>query len=349
MTVRVAFVGAGRMAQDHVASLGAVADAEVVAMADVVPGQVERVPEEVRPKMERRGLKGELPRPAAYTDWRAMIERERPDAMYVVVPPGIRGEVELEIVRMGLPVLVEKPLALQLPIAGRVLKEIKERGVIAASGYLYRYASWAKRAKDLIGDRTVGQITGFRVARHRGASHLTWYGRMSTGGGQLTETATHQVDLLRHLAGEVKTVFGTGGFRRSGDFTEDDIYDVQSVALLFESGASGTFTCNMLSPHPYRWGIDVTCEGFDLTFGHDQRLRVVDDDGQTEEAMEGDPLYEESAGFVRAVAEGRPELVLSSYESGLRTLAVTLAADRSERSGQPIDIPTFLREEAGVE
>ncbi|HEX4211722.1 MAG TPA: hypothetical protein VIA06_00165, partial [Candidatus Dormibacteraeota bacterium] len=139
------------------------------------------------------------------------------------------------------------------------------------------------------------------------------------------------------------------GFRRPGTFSEDDIFDVQSVALLFESGAAGTFTCNMLSPHRYRWGVSVTCEGFDLSFGQDQRLRVVEDESETDEPMEGDPLLEESAGFVRAVAEGRPELVLSSYESGLRTLAVTLAADRSERNGQPIDIPTFLREEAGLE
>ena len=65
--------------------------------------------------------------------------------------------------------------------------------------------------------------------------------------------------------------------------------------------------------------------------------------------MSGDPLLEESRGFVEAVGQGRPELVLSSYESGVRTLAVTLAADRSERTGQPFDVPTFLRDEAGLE
>lgn len=347
MTVRVAFVGAGRMATSHVASLAAVPEAEVVAMADVDPGAVDRVPENAAREMARRGLDAEAPKPVGYTDYTTMLDREKPDAVYVVVPPAVRGEVESDLVRRGLPVLVEKPLALQLPIAGKILKEIKEREVIAGSGYLYRYASWARRAKELIGDRTVGQVTGNRFARYR--PQAGWYNLMSTGGGQLTETATHQVDLLLHLAGGVKTVFAAGGSRRAGQWGEDDIYDVQSVVLLFESGAVGGFTCNLLSPHRHRWEVRVDCEGFSLDFGGSNVIKVVDDEGGTEEPMAGDPLFEESRAFVNAVAQGRPDLVLSSYESGVRTLAVTLAADRSERSGQPVDVPTLLRDEAGLE
>lgn len=348
MTVRVAFVGAGRMATAHVASLAALPQAEVVAMADVDPDAVDRVPENAAEEMARRELTGQAPTPVGYTDYAAMLRKEKPDAVYVVVPPAVRGEIELDLVRRGLPLLVEKPLALQLPIAGRILREIKEREVIAGSGYLYRYASWARRAKELIGDRPVGQATGNRFARYR-PDAIRWYNRMSTGGGQLTETATHQVDLLLHLAGGVRTVFATGGSRRAGEWGEDDIYDVQSVVFLFESGAVGGFTCNLLSPHRHSWEVRVDCEGFSLEFGASEVLRVVDDEGESEEPMEGDPLLEESRGFVDAVAQGRPELVLSSYESGVRTLAVTLAADRSERTGRPVDVPALLRDEAGLE
>jgi predicted dehydrogenase len=335
------------MATSHVASLAALPEAEIVAMADVDPGAVDRVPENAAKEMSRRELDGEAPKPVGYTDYTTMLDREKPDAVYVVVPPAVRGEVELDLVRRGLSILVEKPLALQLPIAGRILKEIKEREVIAGSGYLYRYASWARRAKELIGDRTIGQVTGNRFARYR--PQTDWYNLMSTGGGQLTETATHQVDLLLHLAGGVKTVFATGGSRRAGEWGEDDIFDVQSVVFLFESGAVGGFTCNLLSPHRHRWQVRVDCEGFSLRFGEGNVINVAADQGETEEPMEGDPLLEESRGFVSAVAQGRPELVLSSYESGVRTLAVTLAADRSERSGQTVDVPTLMRDEAGLE
>lgn len=346
MTVRVGFVGAGRMATDHVAALARVPGAEVVAMCDVVPGQVEAVPEAVQRRLTAIGSDAVAPRPVAYTDFAGMVARERLDAVYLCLPPAIRGDVEVELVRAGVALLVEKPVALQLPIAGRVLAELRRRGTIAASGYLYRYASWARRARELVGDRVVGQVISSRFARL--PSRIGWYPHQSQSGGQLTETMTHQVDLLRLLAGEVRTVFGAGAVRRGGATGEDDIFDVQSVTLVFESGAVGNVSCNLLSPHRHQWQVRVACEGFDLSIGHELRLRAFDAEGEIDEPMEGDPLLEESAGFVQAVAEGRPELVRSTYENGVRTLAVTLAADRSERTGAPVDVPALLREEAGL-
>lgn len=346
MSVRVGFVGAGRMATDHVAALARVPGAEVVAMCDIVPGQVEAVPDAVRQRLTALGSDAEPPRPAAYTDVAGMVSRERLDAVYLCLPPAIRGDVETELVRAGVALLVEKPVALQLQIAGRVLAEVRQRGTIAASGYLYRYASWARRARELVGDRVVGQVISSRFARL--PTRTGWYPHQSQSGGQLTETMTHQVDLLRLLAGEVRTVFGAGSIRRNGAAGADDIFDVQSVALIFESGAVGSVSCNLLSPHRHQWQVRVACEGFDLSIGHELRLRAFDGEGEIDEPMAGDPLLEENAAFVQAVAEGRPELVKSTYENGVRTLAVTLAADRSERTGAPVDVPALLRDEAGL-
>lgn len=346
MSVRVGFVGAGRMATDHVTALARVPGAEVVAMCDVVPGQVEGVPDTVARRLTWMRSDAEPPRPVAYTDYASMVARERLDAVYLCLPPAMRGDVEVDLVRAGVALLVEKPVALQMPIAGRVLAEMQQRGTIGASGYLYRYSSWAARARELVGDRVVGQVTSSRFARL--PTRIGWYPHQSQSGGQLTETMTHQVDLLRLLAGEVRTVFGAGGIRRDGAGGADDIFDVQSVALIFESGAVGSVSCNLLSPHRHQWQVRVACEGFDLSLGHELRLRAFDDGGEIDEPMAGDPLLEESAAFVRAVAEGRPELVRSTYENGVRTLAVTLAADRSERTGAPVDVAALLREEAGL-
>ncbi len=346
MTVRIGFVGAGRMATDHVAALARVPGAEVVAMCDLVPGQVEAVPDAVRQRLLAIGSDAQAPHPVAYTDFANMVTRERLDAAYVCLPPAIRGDVEVDLVRAGVALLVEKPVALQLRIAGRVLAELRQRETIAASGYLYRYASWAKRARELVGDRTVGQVITSRFARL--PSRIGWYAHQSQSGGQLTETMTHQVDLLRLLGGEVRTVFGAGAVRRDGATGADDIFDVQSVALIFENGAVGSISCNLLTPHRHQWQVRVSCEGFDLSIGHELRLRAFDGEVEIDEPMTGDPLLDESAGFVQAVAEGRPELVRSTYENGVRTVAVTLAADRSERTGAPIDVPALLREEAGL-
>ena len=61
----------------------------------------------------------------------------------------------------------------------------------------------------------------------------------------------------------------------------------------------------------------------------------------------GDAMAALDATFIRAIAEGRPELIRADYAEAVRTLAVTLAADRSARTGQPVE-PAHLLAEAGL-
>jgi myo-inositol 2-dehydrogenase / D-chiro-inositol 1-dehydrogenase len=54
----------------------------------------------------------------------------------------------------------------------------------------------------------------------------------------------------------------------------------------------------------------------------------------------------EDRAFIHAVAGGRPDLIESDYENGIRNLAVTIAADRSARTNAPVDVARLLAEEA---
>ena len=327
MTVRVAFIGAGRMATSHVASLAALPEAVVVAMADVDRGPVDRFPRR-RQEMARRlpnstpRCRSRLGRPRT-TPPCSRRRSPRPCTLWCLrrcaairrVGPGPKGSAHA---------LVEKPLALQLPIAGKIVKEIKEKELIAGSGYLYPLRLVGEAGQEsLIGDRTIGQVTQPLLALPSGRPlvqpHVDW-------GGQLTESRNPPGRPPAAPAGGVKTVFATvrhaargpvGRERRIAD-------DVQSVGFcLFKLVPSPGSTCNLLAPGHRPWEIRVDCEGFSLQFGGSNLLvKVIDDHGENEEPMEGDPLLEESRGFVNAVAQGRPELVLSTYESGVRTLAI---------------------------
>ena len=119
-------------------------------------------------------------------------------------------------------------------------------------------------------------------------------------GGQVIETVTHQVDLLRLLAGEVRTVCAFGGIRSGRGRGPEDIFDVQSVAFLFESGAVGSLACNLLTPQRHQWQVDIAREGLDVELRGD-RLRVVDQNGEQEWPMDDhEPLLAESTAFMRA-------------------------------------------------
>lgn len=65
-----------------------------------------------------------------------MIDRERLDAVYVCIPPFAHGGLDLEVVRRGLPMFVEKPLAIDLTTAERMATAVERAGLLTGVGPL---------------------------------------------------------------------------------------------------------------------------------------------------------------------------------------------------------------------
>ena len=344
MGVRIGFIGAGGIAGSHLTSLLRMPDAEVVALADISTDSIEATRRAVNQTLRESGSARTLDA-VAHADYRSMLRDERLDAVYLCVPPFAHGEPEEAVIQAGLPMMVEKPVALDVPTAARIVDGIRRAGVLAAVGYQFRYSRYLHRARELIGDRTIGQVV---VLRHGSTPATSWYHRQEKSGGQIIEMATHQVDMVRYLAGEVRHVQGIGATRINGARNpEYDIFDANSLVFTFENGAAGSFAGNFLVDHPTHldsWAIHIYCDGLTLSLG--SSLRVSTADGSMETPLDDDPMADEDHAFVRAVAEGRPELILSDYENAVRTLAVTVAADRAQRTGEMVDVRELLRAEA---
>ena len=97
MTVRIGFVGAGGIANHHMRSLTQVQEAEMVAFCDVDP-------EKARSAASTYGGRD-------YSSFDLMYDNENLDGVYICVPPFAHGDAELEAVRRGLALFVEKPVA----------------------------------------------------------------------------------------------------------------------------------------------------------------------------------------------------------------------------------------------
>ena len=341
MAVRIGFIGTGSIAVSHLANVLALPDAEVVALCDLAEDRIDAA----RAAVARTTGGGARPLDAAgYTDYRAMLRDERLDAVYLCLPPFAHGDPEEAVIAAGVPLLVEKPVALDLAPAARTLARIRERGLLVATGYQLRYAPTTERARALLAGRQIGQAVVTRFGRTPGTP---WYHRQDRSGGQLIEMATHQIDLLRALVGEVRTVYAAAA-TRVGHLTRPDydIFDANAMALTFENGAIGAFANNFLAQPglpPGAGRLQIFADGLNLAIGGG--LRVVTGDDAVEEPDAGDAMARQDAAFVRAVADGRPDLVRSDYASAVRTLAVTVAAERSARSGRPIEVARLLAEE----
>ena len=322
MAIQVGFIGAGGRARSHMRVLQMMEDVNIAAICDVVEETAERVAGEFGAR--------------AYTDHREMLDAESLCALYVSVPTFAHTDAEILAAQRGVHLFVEKPVAATMEKALEILAAVREAGVLTCVGYQLRYSGIAQQAKAFLKGRTIGMTA---VHRWGGLPGTPWWRVMSQSGGQIVEQTTHQVDLLRYLVGEVAEVHAYYALRTMDDEDNLDIPDVHVINLKFETGAIGSLT----STCTFRQGGGTGLMSFIL---NDMRAEFGPDGLVVHPESAADPgpvqrdLGDIDEVFINAVRTGDGSAVLSDYEDGVRSLDVTLAANRSAESGRP-EVPYF--------
>ncbi|MER5355640.1 Gfo/Idh/MocA family oxidoreductase [Kitasatospora sp. NPDC002551] len=348
MAVRIGFVGVGYIAKQHLKRVLADPEAEVVALCDTAPQAAEAtrrsVLEALRGAVPERVLTAFAGLPV-HTDPFRFFQQERLDAVFLCLPPFVHGEVEFAAIEAGVPFLVEKPVALDLRTATAISRALRDRGLIGAAGYQSRYADIVPYVRSRLDGRTVAMTLAHRFTKLPGRD---WYRHQDRSGGQVVEMATHQVDLLRLLVSDISTVYVSGG-RRIATRAESEIFDTAAASLTYTNGAVGSLVTNMVSGHgnpAFARGIHIIADGLTVSvLGHEGESRtveVVTAEGREEREFTDDSMAAQDRAFVRAVRDGRPELVLAPYEEAVRTLATTLAHQQSAQSGLPVRVDELL-------
>lgn len=320
MAVRVGFVGAGGIAGAHMNSLSQVKNAKLVAFADIDAERAQRAADRFDA--------------TAYTDAHEMLEQEDLQAIYVCLPPFAHSDAEIIAAGKGLGVFVEKPVAINMEKAREVEAAIAKAGVVSSVGYHWRYYDLTERCQELLSSRTVGMAMGYWMG---GLPGVPWWRRMDGSGGQIVEQTTHIVDLARYLVGEVKTVSCTAALRALQDVEHLDVPDVSSFTLSFENGAVGHIASACLCATGYTVGLNILTH--DLIIEHRAgTVRLIENGQTTELRTKVNPTVREDQTFIDAVESGDASLIRSPYSDAVKTLAITLAANRSAEMGAPVAV-----------
>ena len=307
---RIGFIGAGIIANRHLGNLLGFDDVSVVAVADL---QLDRA----REQADRCGG-------AAYVEAGEMLDREVLDAVYVCVPPFAHGAPELAVLERGLPFFVEKPVGIDLETAETIARGVRERGVVTATGYHWRYLDIVDRARDLLADNPARLALGYWLDF---TPPPPWWTREAKSGGQMVEQTTHVFDLARYLVGDVERVYAAGARLERPAFPTADIWDVSTATLHFTSGALGTVASTCLLNWPHRIGLHLYCEGMAVELS-EWEIMVDVGKGRPIQQATGDPMVREDRDFVDAV-QGKPNRVRAPYHEALETHRVVTAAVRS--------------------
>jgi predicted dehydrogenase len=314
--MRVGCVGAGFIAGEHLRALSGFDDVQVVAVADTVRERAEQA-------AARYGAR-------PYGDGLALLETEDLDAVWLCVPPFSHGVLEAAAVERGVPFFVEKPLALDLPIAQEVARQVAAGRLTTAVGYHWRHLDLVERAAELLSRNLAQLVTGYWLDR---TPRVSWWPQRAYSGSQVIEQTTHVFDLARALAGEVVSV--AAAERESCD-GQGDVPAAASALLRFRSGAVGSISSARVLGWRHRVALHVVADGLVVEIGErgltDHELRVVTADGEEVLRSEANPIITEDREFVDVLL-GRAPRVRVPYEEALRTHQLACAADRAARDG----------------
>jgi myo-inositol 2-dehydrogenase/D-chiro-inositol 1-dehydrogenase len=313
---RIGLVGAGGVAQRHARVLSALPEVQVMGVTDVQPAAAAAL-------AEAYGA-------TVFNDVHDLLAAG-PEAVYVCVPPFAHGPAERAVIESGLPLFVEKPIAIDLDTAVDISTLIAQRNLLTAVGHHWRYLSVVEQAKALLADRPVRLVTGAWLDK---VPPVAWWPRAERSGGPVVEQAAHVLDLARHLAGEVTEVWAAGsGIPPAVDGA--DVDGSTAVALRFTGGAVGTVAATCVLGWKERAGLEIYADGLALALTESE---LVIRDGDRVETITCEPAEGHVAvdrAFVRAV-RGEDDDIRVPYTEALRTHELALAVAQSAAEGRAV-------------
>ncbi|HEX7745238.1 MAG TPA: Gfo/Idh/MocA family oxidoreductase [Micromonosporaceae bacterium] len=327
---RVGLVGAGNVAQRHARVLAGFDDVELAGVTDVASAAAERLADQFGCRV--------------FGEVTSLVGADL-DAVYVCVPPFAHGPAEDVVLSAGLPMFVEKPVAVDLETAERIADSVAQSGVLTAVGHHWRYLDVVERAQKMLAGRPVRMISGSWWDK---VPPVDWWSRRSRSGGPVIEQAAHVLDLTRLLAGEVVEVaaFGDGA---PPAVDGADIDSATTAALRFADGPVGTLSSACVLGWKHCAGVEVIADHFALRVGENE---LVVRDGDQEHRFSGDPEAARVAvdrAFVDAV-RGVGTDIRVPYAEAVRTHRLACAVAESAMAGQPVrlapptqDVPVVER------
>jgi len=144
-------------------------------------------------------------------DWRQVIARDDIDIINICTPNDLHCDQLIAAMKAGKHIYCDKPLVVTAEDAARVKKAMQGWSGIGQMTLQYRFYPATIRAKQLIDEGFVGEVTAFRsVYLHSGSvdadKPMGWKQLASAHGGVLQDLGSHNIDLMEYLIGPFASV-----------------------------------------------------------------------------------------------------------------------------------------------
>ncbi len=294
---------------------------------------------------------------AWYATMSEMFERHPVDGVILATPNQVHVEGALMCLDNACPVLVEKPLAVNVAQAQELVEAGQRAGVAILTGHHRRHGATVQKAKSIIDTGQLGQIVSAQCTcwfhKPRGYFDVDW--RAGPGGGPVFINLIHDINTMQYLLGPVATVQAMASNRTRGLPVED----TAAILLGFASGALASITVSDTVSAPWSWEMTSgenpafprTSVSSTLIGGTQASLSLPDLSiwrhagapdwltpikADTVQVEIHDPLIAQIGQFMAVIRDGAAPLV--SGQDGLQTLRVIQAVKRAFDTGGSVDL-----------
>lgn len=195
--MKYALIGCGRISPNHIAA-AIKNNLEIIAVCDIVPEHMENILGKF--ELNNSNIK-------RYTDYHEMIEKESLDLVAIATESGKHAQIALDCIAKKINIIIEKPIALSLEDADKIIENAKKQNVIVCANHQNRFNKSIQKIRQAMENGNFGQMMygTAHIRWNRGKDYYTqapWRGTWEQDGGALMNQCIHNIDLLRWMMGD---------------------------------------------------------------------------------------------------------------------------------------------------
>jgi predicted dehydrogenase len=341
----VCVIGCGYMGRIHAACWTNIPQVAVVAVADIQYERAKRLAERLNC--------------SPYQDFREAVARPDVDVVSVCIPTSLHADASIQAAEKGKHVLCEKPIALSLDDADRMIAAARRNQTKLGIGFMRRHSPVFDELKSLLAAGHFGRpvlyhATDVRELRPKKEMHDA-----AMNGGPVIDMAVHLFDLWEAIFGETCVSIQAQGLSLAKNRPEishirDTAVDTASLLATYRSGDIGSFLVSWglppkVNPPSLADRIFGPSGYAEICFGMEKQELIFVSEGGHRETLSTceENLYQRQINsFAESIRKGTP--FPAGAEVGKAALRVALAALTSAQSNQRVDLAEQIKARQGA-
>ena len=344
--MKYALIGCGRISPNHLeAAINN--NLEIVGLCDIIPENIDKL---------LNKLNIDVNKYKKYTNYKEMLEKEKPELVAIATESGKHAAIALECLDAGVNLIIEKPIALSLEDADKIIEKANKKGLVVCANHQNRFNKSIQKIRQALGEKKFGKMLygTAHIRWNRGIDYYTqapWRGTWAQDGGALMNQCIHNIDLLRWMMGD--NIEEVCAYTDNLNHNYIEAEDLGLAIVKFKNGSYGIVegTTDIypknLEETLYLFGQKGTVKAGGKSVNIIEEWIFEDDSENSEDVKKNNsempqnvygfghtPLYKN---VINAINTHTKPLV--DAEAGRRALELVLAIYKSAAEGRPVKLP----------